>query len=147
MIWLLDTNVLIHSLNGIEPVRSRLNALPMTDRAVTSVLVLAELMYGVERSARRDANLLLLDRELSAMEIVPVTPAAARRFGRLKAGLRVRGLTKGDIDLLLAATALELGATLVSNDQALLDGTIPELRVENWTGAPSSGPPRGGRAI
>jgi predicted nucleic acid-binding protein len=37
-----------------------------------------------------------------------------------------------DLDLPIAATALDLGATLVTNDRALLDGAIAGLRVENW---------------
>jgi predicted nucleic acid-binding protein len=36
------------------------------------------------------------------------------------------------MDLLIAATALDLGATLVTNDRALLDGAISGLSVENW---------------
>jgi predicted nucleic acid-binding protein len=34
--------------------------------------------------------------------------------------------------LYIAATAIDAGATLVTNDHALLDGTIPGLAVENW---------------
>jgi predicted nucleic acid-binding protein len=43
-----------------------------------------------------------------------------------------QGVIKQDIDLHIAATAIEAGATLVTNDGALLDGTIPDLIVENW---------------
>jgi hypothetical protein len=55
-----------------------------------------------------------------------------RRFGRPKAELERRGVTKQDSDLYIVATAIEAGATLVTNDRALLDGTIPGLAVENW---------------
>jgi predicted nucleic acid-binding protein len=34
--------------------------------------------------------------------------------------------------MLIAATVLDLGATLVTNDGALLDGSISGLTVENW---------------
>ena len=37
------------------------------------------------------------------------------------------------VDLLIAMTALEHGATLVTNDHALLAGDIPGLAVENWS--------------
>jgi predicted nucleic acid-binding protein len=43
-----------------------------------------------------------------------------------------RGVAKGDLDILIACTALEHGATLVTNDAALKDGTIAELVVEDW---------------
>lgn len=41
-------------------------------------------------------------------------------------------MIKQDIDLYIAATAIDAGATLVTNDRALLDGTITGLSVENW---------------
>ena len=66
--------------------------------------------------------------------MVPLSLGAAEQFGRLKAGLRAKGINKTDLDLMIAATALDLGATLVTNDGALLDGTVPGLSVENWTG-------------
>ncbi|MFH0903120.1 MAG: PIN domain-containing protein, partial [Pseudomonadota bacterium] len=56
----------------------------------------------------------------------------AERFADIKAALRRRGISKSDVDLLIAATALELDATLATNDQALHDGTITGLRVEDW---------------
>jgi len=43
-----------------------------------------------------------------------------------------RGVVKSDFDLIIACTALEHGATLITSDAALLDGSIPELRSENW---------------
>ena len=44
----------------------------------------------------------------------------------------LKGINKTDLDLLIAARALDLGAFLVTNDRALLDGAIPGLNVENW---------------
>jgi predicted nucleic acid-binding protein len=52
-----------------------------------------------------------------------------------RASLRVRGIAKADFDLLIASTALALGATLVTGDRALLDGSIAGLQVENWLAA------------
>lgn len=136
MIWLLDTNVLVTALNGLEPVRTKLNQLGEQDRAATSILVVAELVYGAERSSRRDANLRHLDALLEQLEIAPVTRETARHFGRIKADLRRRGITRGDVDLLIAATALELDAVLVTDDQALHHGRIDGLRIENWVARP-----------
>jgi predicted nucleic acid-binding protein len=50
----------------------------------------------------------------------------------LKAQLRIGGRLKADLDLLIAATALELGATVVTDDGDLLKGDIVGLAVENW---------------
>jgi len=132
VIWLLDTNAVVHALNGLASVRGRLNALGDDDRVVTSTIVLAELIYGAECSARRDQNRRNVNEKMSRIEVVDVTPAVADRFGVLKAHLRRGGRLKADLDLLIAATAVDLDATLVTDDGDLLKGDIPGLRVENW---------------
>jgi predicted nucleic acid-binding protein len=71
-------------------------------------------------------------RENERLELIEVTSAVADRFGVLKAQLRLHGRLKADLDLLIAATAIELAATLVTDDGDLLKGDIPGLRVENW---------------
>ena len=129
MTWLLDTNIVAYVLNDAGSVRARLNESARAGRVVTSIIVVAELMYGVERSARRDANRRRVEQELAAIVIAPVTLGAATHFGRLKAELRARGVAKSDLDLMIA---LDLGATLVTHDQALLDGAIQGLAVEDW---------------
>jgi predicted nucleic acid-binding protein len=49
----------------------------------------------------------------------------------MRADLASRGIAKSDFDLLIASTAIEAGATLVTHDRALHDGSIAELRVED----------------
>jgi len=130
--WLLDTNIIAYALNDVGSVRTRLNEAAHTGRVLTSIVVVAELMYGVERSTRREANRYRVEHELASLEIAPLALGAVGRFGRIKAELRALGVAKSDLDLLIAASALDLGATLVSHDQALLDGSIPSLVVEDW---------------
>ena len=130
--WLLDTNIVVYTLNDVGTVRARVNQAAQAGRVLTSIIVVAELMYGVERSGRPETNRRHVERELSSIEIAPLSLGAVTHFGRPKADLRGRGITKSDLDLLIAATALDLGATLVTHDQALLDGTIPALSVEDW---------------
>lgn len=132
MTWLLDTNTLVYILNGEIGIRARANEAGRAGRVVTSIVVVAELLYGVERSSRQEANRRHLEKGLEPIEIVSLSLGAAAHFGCLKAALRAKGVNKTDLDLLIAATALDLGATLVTNDRALLDGTIPGLSVENW---------------
>jgi tRNA(fMet)-specific endonuclease VapC len=133
VIWLLDTNMLVYARNGVASVVSRLDEVWEQGEVVTSLLVVGELIYGVEKSIRREENLAAVEQQLAMLDaILPPTDAIVRRFGRLKAELGRRGIIKQDIDLHIAATAIEAGATLVTNDGALLDGTIPGLTVENW---------------
>jgi tRNA(fMet)-specific endonuclease VapC len=133
VIWLLDTNMLVYARNGVAPVVARLDDVWEQGEVVTSLLVVGELIYGVEKSIRREGNLAAVEQQLAMLDgILPLTDAIVRRFGRLKAEMGRRGIIKQDVDLHIAATAIEAGATLVTNDGALLDGTVPGLTVENW---------------
>ena len=132
MIWLLDTNTIIYAQYVGGRVRDRLDEASRQGRIVTSILVLAELFYGAERSARPAANRLKVEQLVEAVEVLPITMGSAARFGVLKQQLVSRGRVKADIDLHIAATAVETGATLVTNDGALLAGDIDGLVAENW---------------
>lgn len=132
MIWLLDTNIFIPALNGRPSIRARLNEAASSGQVATSVLVLGELLHGAHCSKRSAENVGAVEKELSRVRILPVTERISRRFADLKTALRQNGIAKSDIDLLIATTALDSGATLVTNDSALLAGDIPALAVENW---------------
>lgn len=54
------------------------------------------------------------------------------RYAATRALLEARGIVKSDFDLLIACTAAEARATLVTSDRALLDGSIPDLHAVNW---------------
>ena len=132
MSWLLDTNIFIPALNGRPAVRARLNEAEATGDVVTSVLVLGELLYGAKCSKRSAENIVAVENQLANVKILPVTSEVTRLFSDLKASLRRRGIVKSDIDLLIATTAIDYGATLVTDDQALLAGDIPGLVIANW---------------
>jgi predicted nucleic acid-binding protein len=132
VIWLLDTNTIIYAQYVGGRVRERLDDASKRDRVVTSVLVIAELFYGAAKSSRPEANRRKVEEIARAVEIMPVSIDSAARFGALKQQLVARGRVKADIDLHIAAAAIEAGATLVTNDGALLAGDIEGLVAENW---------------
>lgn len=131
MRFVLDTNIAVAALNDDGPARARLKEYGRDDVGIPTV-VLAELYYGAERSQRRDQNIAKVIDLRRAMRVLSLTEAIARRFGSLRAVLRPRGIVKTDFDLVIAATALEHGATLVSHDGALLDGSIEGLSTVDW---------------
>jgi tRNA(fMet)-specific endonuclease VapC len=132
MRWLPDTNTINHALNGVLSVRRRLNEVEEQGEILTSAVVVGELTYGAECSARREENRENIRRKLERIRIVPLDAQIADRWGALKAQVRARGRPKADIDLLIAATAIAEEAVLVTDDAALLAGDIPDLKVENW---------------
>jgi tRNA(fMet)-specific endonuclease VapC len=135
VIWLLDSVTIIYALNGQGRCRQRLNSAPTRGRVATSILAVAEVFYGVENSSRREENLQRVQRELELFDIYPVTTQTARIYAKIRTETERAGRTKGQggkIDLLLAATAIENEAVLVTHDGDLLDGAISGLQVEDW---------------
>lgn len=132
MRYVLDTNIVAASFNGHPGVVSRLNHTLRRDHIFLPAMALAELRFGALNSRRISENLARIDQALVVLTLAPVDRPIADRFGAIKAELRRRGITKSDADLLIAATALEIEATLVTNDQDLHDGAISRLEVEDW---------------
>jgi predicted nucleic acid-binding protein len=58
--------------------------------------------------------------------------AIVERYAAVRADVERRGRRKSDFDLVIACTAMEHGAVLVTNDAALKDGAIEGLVVEDW---------------
>jgi tRNA(fMet)-specific endonuclease VapC len=101
------------------------------NRIGIGIPVLAELYFGVERSATRDRNLQRLRLALSSLRVWPFTEEAAEEYGRIAAELRRIGRPMQVMDMMIAAIALSLGkCTVVSADSDLT--AVPGLTVENW---------------
>jgi tRNA(fMet)-specific endonuclease VapC len=131
----IDTNILVAALNGHPGILARLDELTPRE-AVLCSHVLAELEFGAQRSARRADNQARIEHLATAMRFEGFDDSAARRFGEIKAEAFQSGFVKSDFDLAIAAVALDLGATLVSDDRAFHDHPIANLEVENWLSDP-----------
>lgn len=131
MKYVFDTNAVIALLKGEERVHARVDALPVGDVGLP-LLVVGELLYGAQRSARPAENLAAVATLRGAFPVLAVTESIVERYAAVRAALVSRGRIKGDFDLVIACTAIEHGAVLVTNDGALKDGTIEGLLVEDW---------------
>lgn len=100
------------------------------DNVATSIIVAAELRFGAERrsSARLTRQIELV---LSTLPTLPLGEDADRHYARVRTDLERRGLPIGSNDLLIAAHALALGATLVT-DNVREFARVEGLAVENW---------------
>lgn len=131
MIRLLDTNVCIAFLNGVDrPVRDRFLGESPDDLRLCSV-VKAELLYGARHSAKVADNLQKLERFFAPFESLPFDDAAAEWYGTIRAQLKRDARPIGGNDLLIAAIAGANDLTLVTRNDAEFR-QVTGLRVEVW---------------
>ena len=95
-----------------------------------SSITLAELRYGAE--ARRSRKLhRLISTFVETIEVMSFDQAAAGRFAAVAAALARRGEPIGTLDTLIAAHALSLRLTFVSNNTRHFT-RVSGLAIENW---------------
>jgi tRNA(fMet)-specific endonuclease VapC len=130
LIWLLDTNALIHAMRG-QParVRAELRRRAPADIAVSSVTI-AELWYGAEKQLDPAKKRAAWTRVLAPYEVLAFDRAAAEHHARLRHALRHSPI--GERDLLIAAIATANGLTVVTQNTKEF-GRVPGLTVEDWS--------------
>lgn len=130
MRFLLDTNICIYIINVRPPhVLERFRREAIGDIGVSAITV-AELAYGVAKS-RSAKNRAALEKFLAPLEIAAFDADAWWRYGDIRAELERLGRPIGAFDTLIAAHAMALDTTLVTNNQAEF-ARVAGLRVENW---------------
>lgn len=127
---LLDTNVAIAFFNGNKTVLQRIYA--DVDRIALSSLVVAELDYGAKASQKAKKNLEKLHRFVDIVQVVPFDIECAKIFGTIKSKLRKLGKPTGEMDALIAATAMAHKAVLVTGNRKHFEN-IEGLKVEIWS--------------
>jgi tRNA(fMet)-specific endonuclease VapC len=130
MTYLLDTDSVSYALRGVGEVGTRLRALRPSAIAI-SALTLAELRFGADRKGSRKLHA-LIDTFAGAVTVAAFDEHAAREFGRVGNLLAERGTPIGEMDTLIAAHAIALKKTLVTNNVRHFV-RVPGLAVENWT--------------
>jgi tRNA(fMet)-specific endonuclease VapC len=126
---MLDTNALSDFAdNPRGSVAKRIKQVGETS-VCTSSIVAAELRYG---TAKKGSSKILarVSTALKNLEIIPFEPPADMVYGELRASLERQGQTMGAMDTLIAAHALSLGYTLVSDDGDF--DRVEGLLRENW---------------
>ena len=113
---MLDTNTCIAIIRRKLPqVLQRFNAYTMGDIGISWV-TMAELEFGIAKSRQQAKNQAALDEFLLPLEVATLDARAARVYGNLRAALEKTGTPIGSLDTLIAAHALSLGVTLVTNN-------------------------------
>jgi tRNA(fMet)-specific endonuclease VapC len=128
--FLLDTNIFSDLMRNPGGLVAKQTARVGEQSVCTSIIVLAEVRFGVakRRSRRLAAQLVAI---LAGIEVFPFEAPADEIYGALRADLERSGSPIGANDTLIAAQALSLGMTLVTDNEREF-ARVPGLRIENW---------------
>jgi tRNA(fMet)-specific endonuclease VapC len=126
--YLLDTSACIPVLRN----QSGLGKLPDPGRTAIPVIVAAELWTGVQKNlATHPHQAARLQAFLDLFPVVDFTPETALHYAEIRADLEAVGTPIGPLDLLIAAQARQLAATLVTANTAEFR-RVKGLKVLAW---------------
>jgi len=131
MKYLLDTNICIAIIRN-KPVNviKKLTSHKPGDVGV-SVITVAELVHGTQKSSQPEQNMTALDQFLLPLDIADFDQNAATAYGQLRAYLERQGNLIGSMDMLIAAHGLSLDVVLVTNNVREFQ-RVPNLKIEDW---------------
>jgi tRNA(fMet)-specific endonuclease VapC len=100
-------------------------------RLAISVIAFAELLYGIRKSSKPVHNMAKIQEGLRCVSLLQFDGAAAEHYSRIRLESERKGHTVGDMDLLIAATALAHKAILVTHNTKDFED-IEGLQLEDW---------------
>jgi tRNA(fMet)-specific endonuclease VapC len=127
--YLIDTDWVIHYLNGRDDIVRRLDELQPEGLGL-SVISLAELYEGIFYSTDPQGNEQDLNDFLRGVQVIGIDEDACKVFGRERGRLRKAGQLIGDFDLLIAATGLHYGVTVLTNNRQHFE-RVEGLQIES----------------
>lgn len=132
MQYMLDSNTCIYYSRKTSPnVAARVRGYSPGELVISTVTY-GELRFGAEKSSDTLQAFRVLDAFIEAVYVVPLDPAVGEYYGRIRLQLQRKGQIIGNNDLWIASHCLQLGLTLVTNNEREFS-RIPNLTIENWT--------------
>jgi tRNA(fMet)-specific endonuclease VapC len=128
--YLLDTNILSDLVRNPQGKAAKRIAKVGEDNVCTSIIVAAELRYGCARSGSRRL-IEAVEELLSEIDILPFDVPADATYSMIRSALEASGTPIGGNDLLIAAHAQAIAATIVTANEGEFK-RVRGLKVENW---------------
>ena len=129
MHYMLDTDIASYLIRGDHPgVTEKFTEL--YEKCVISSITAAELQYG----ARKRNNRALTQKVQALCDLIPIiswNEDAAGNYAKLRVELETAGTPIGNMDMMIAASAIAEEAVLVSNNTGLFS-KIASLNLEDW---------------
>ena len=129
--YLLDTNILIEFMQGNPRVIEHIVNVGLSKCSI-SIISMYELFFGAHHAPKKykAEELARVERLYSHFEIKPL-PINANVFASAKQYLIENGAVIDDFDIMIAATAIDSGITVVTDNEKHFK-RIPDLKIENW---------------
>lgn len=130
--YMLDTKICIYLMKQQPAVVAHRFEQCLVGDVVMSAITYAELEYGVAASQNPELNLRELHALVEDIQVVPFDQSAGTAYGPIR--MATRTSRQDHLDKLIAAHAVSLGVTLVTNNEKDFV-RYPGLSVENWLNA------------
>jgi tRNA(fMet)-specific endonuclease VapC len=129
--YLLDTNICIYLIKKHPPeVLARFQQIQLKQLYIPTI-TLFELYYGIEKNNSHQRNILALENFIAPLTIVDFTLDAAKKAATIRNTLQKQGTPIGAYDIQIAAIALSLDMTLLTNNTREFE-RVNGLKLENW---------------
>jgi tRNA(fMet)-specific endonuclease VapC len=128
--YLLDTNICAYFLNGKFDLEAKIDKAGFENCCISEITI-AELKYGVAKSAHREKNRKTLEIFQLKFDILPIFPALDI-YATEKARLKIKGKILDDFDLLIGSTAIFHNLILVTKNVSDFD-RLEGISLEDWT--------------
>ena len=129
--YMLDTNTVSYLIKGHSALDSHLLNASMSTLCISAITE-AELRLGVAKKPEAKHLGKLVHEFLLRVETLPWDSEAAQAYAQLRATCEKEGKSLGNMDMLIAAHSLAVGAVLVTNDRAFYN-VERHLTLEDWT--------------
>lgn len=130
MLYMLDTNTVSYIVRSNPNTKERVRSVDPEQLCISS-LTEGELLYGIERRPEATALIRATRVTLGLLTSMSWGSRQAENYGSLRARQEKMGRPLAPVDMMIAAHALSLGATLVTSDSAFRH--VPDLTVEDWS--------------
>ena len=131
LLYLLDTNICIYIAKYKPPEVLRRFQLLEVGQVAMSLITYGELKHGAHKSQQPQIALGNLQRLVELIPVMPMQETVCEHYGQIRSRLEKAGTPIGNNDLWIAAHALDLQVTLVTNNVREFQ-RIPDLKLENW---------------
>jgi len=131
--YLLDTNICIYLIKKHPPeVLARFQQIQLKQLHIPTI-TLFELYYGIEKNNSQQRNLAALENFIAPLTVVDFTLDAAKKAAKIRSNLQQLGTPIGAYDIQIAAIAISLNMTLLTNNTREFE-RVKGLELENWVG-------------